>query len=49
MNTIPSPSSMVEDAIYMDKDIFKVEVSEYVKQNNRLQANLDKSYRLILG
>ena len=33
----------------MENDIFKVEVSEYVKRCNRLQANLEESYTLILG
>ena len=31
---------MGEDATDLDKDIFKVEVSEYVKRRNRLRANL---------
>ena len=40
---------MGEDATDVDKDIFKVEVSEYVKIRNRLQANIQKSYTLIIG
>ena len=40
---------MGEDATDVDKDIFKVEVSEYVKIRNRLQDNIQKSYTLIIG
>ena len=49
MKTIPPPSSMGEDVTDVDKDILNVEVSEYVNRRNRLQANLEKSYTLILG
>ena len=47
--TTPPPSSMGEYATDMDKEIFKVEVSDYVKCCNRMQDNLEKSYTLILG
>ena len=40
---------MVEDDTDMDREIFKVEVSENVKRCNRLQDNLEKTYTLILG
>ena len=40
IKTSPPPSSMREDAIDVDKEVFKVDVSEYVKFCNRQQANL---------
>ena len=39
---------MGENATDVDKDIFNVEISEYVKRPNRLRANLENSYTLIL-
>ena len=49
IKTIPPPSRMGKDATDVDNDVFKVEVSEYVKHSDRLRANLDKRYTLILG
>ena len=49
MKTLDHPSSMGEDATDTEKEVFKVEVYEYVKFRNILKANLEKSYKLILG
>lgn len=49
MNAFAPPSILGEDATDMDKEFFKVEVSEYVKRRNRLQSGLKKSYKLVLG
>ena len=43
MKTTLPLSSMGEDAAEADKEIFKVEVSEYVKRRNRMRYNLEKS------
>ena len=48
MKTNPPPLSMGEDATEADKEIFKMEVSEYAKRRNRLRSNLGKIYTLIL-
>ena len=40
---------MEEDSTDVDKDIFKVKVSKYVTRCNRLRANLEESYTLVLG
>ena len=48
MRIIPLPLIIGEDATGMNKAIFKVEVSEYVKSCNMLQANVEKSYKLVL-
>ena len=49
MKTLDHPSSMGENATDTEKEVFKVEVYEYVKFRNILKANLEKSYKLILG
>ena len=36
-------------ATEIDRDIFKVNVSEYVNLRNRLRANLESEFTLILG
>ena len=49
MQTIDPPASLAADASDMEKGIFKVDVSEYVKRCNRLRANLESAFTLILG
>ena len=49
MKTITPPSRIGVGATDLEKYIFKVEVSECVKRRNRLQDNLEKRYKLILG
>ena len=40
MKTLTPTSSMGEDATDVDKQVFKVEVSEYINHCNRLWDNL---------
>ena len=49
MKKIDPPACLEADASDVEKEIFKVDVSEYVKRCNRLRANLESEFTLILG
>ena len=49
MKTIKPPAGLAADATDVENEIFKVGVLGYVKQRNRLRANLEWAFTLILG
>ena len=49
MKTIDTLESILADAPDVEKEIFKVDVLEYVKRRNRLRANLESELTLIMG
>ena len=49
MKTIDTLESISADAPDVEKEIFKVDVLEYVKRRNRLRVNLESELTLIMG
>ena len=49
MKTIDTLESILADAPDVEKEIFKVDVLEYVKRRNRLRVNLESELTLIMG
>ena len=49
LNTLVPPASLETSTTDVDKEIFKVEVSRYMKRRNRQRANLESAFTLILG
>jgi len=49
LKNLAPPATLRSDATNVDKEVFKIKITEFVKLQNKLQANFESAYTLLLG